>query len=327
MNRSIILYLSFAYCLLAASCSHDKDYVLDVDYNTTALVIADNDNLSVFNAGMRPIGLIQKLQAPGPFTVLVPSDAAFQKIGMDSKSIQLLSTQNLSNLMLYHIIDGTYRLDNLPFLFNQEIKSQRGKLYVTHWIKERDTILTINGARILNQRMTTSNGLIHVIDRVLEPFKHERLSDAIGDDNSLTFFKEALRSSGLEPLLNNAGEYTVFAPNNTAMKANGFTSLQQIHDTDPEVLKSFIRYHIADTRRFVYDYILTTDKTHISQQRMLDGYNCRINLLPDYLAPGSFLGITLQGPGNLSPVTVVKQDVLTGNGILHTIDGVLKPTR
>lgn len=328
MKRLFTLFLAFlAICTGFTSCTKDADYVLNIDYNTIAMVVADNENLSIFNAGLRPIGLHETLQKKGPFTVLVPSDDAFTKKLWNKENIQLLSSQNLSNLMQYHVIEGTYRLNELSFLFNQEVRSQKGKLYVTRWVKEKDTVLTINGSRVLTQNLPTSNGIIHIIDQVLEPFKHERLTDAIADDPQLTFFKEALRTSGVETLLASAGEYTVYAPNNAAMKAEGFPTIEAINASDPATLRKLINYHIVPSRRFVYDYVLTTDKTNSSQQNMLDGLACKVTLLADPWAPGSYTGISLQGPGNTQAIKLLKQDVLTGNGILHTINGILKATR
>ncbi|WP_255496360.1 fasciclin domain-containing protein [Mucilaginibacter sp. FT3.2] len=230
--------------------------------------------------------------------------------------------------MNYHILNGNYELNKLPFLFNQEIRSSNGgKLFVTHWVKGTDTVLPINGSRVLAQNIQAENGLIQVVNRVLEPYKYEQITDAITSDKNLSLFYQAIQRAGLTDVLNSKGPYSVFAPGNAAMVAYGFPTLAAVNQVDPAVLKALIRYHIVNERRFIYDYILSTGTTNQSQQSMSDGNQVKIQLIPDNTTPGSFSGISLQGTGNTAIVQLTKQDVLTGNGVLHTIDGVLKITQ
>lgn len=328
--KRLILYrylLAIIGCSGLFSCTKDSDYIKQVDYNTIGLLIGDNFNLSTFNAGMRPLGLQQTLQEKGPYTVLVPSDQAFQNNLLSAQTLPLLASKDLSRLMQYHVIKGTYDLRKLPFLFNQEIRSNGGKLYVTHWVKEGDTVLTINGARVLSSNIPASNGLIHVINRVLSPYKHDDLLDAIQDNNSLSFFREAIRVAGLEALLQEPKEYTVFAPTNDALKEHGWISLEYIRAQHPQDLAAVLRYHIVPSRRFVYDYTLIMDKTNKTKQAMLNGYTIDVYYVSNPYAFPPYEGLQLQGPGNINPIKLASQDVLTGNGVLHSIGGVLKSTR
>lgn len=329
MERFILYRLLTALisCSALASCTKDSDYIKQVDYNTIGLLIGDNFNLATFNAGMRPIGLQHALQQQGPYTVLVPSDQAFQNNNLSAQTLPLLASKDLSRLMHYHVIDGTYDLNTLPFLFNQEIRSKGGKLYVTHWVKEGDTVLTINGARVLAHHIPASNGMIHVIDRVLSPYKHDNLLDALKDNNSLSFFREAIRAAGMESLLQAPQEYTIFAPTNEALKEYGWVSLEHIRAQDPQELATVLRYHIVNSRRFVYDYVLNMDQSNKSKQAMLNGYTIDVQYVSNPYAYSPYQGLQIQGPGNITPIKLVSQDVLAGNGVLHSIGGVLKPTR
>ncbi|RYD97226.1 MAG: fasciclin domain-containing protein [Sphingobacteriales bacterium] len=315
--------------VLGTSCSKEDNTLSDYDNNKINLVIADNFNLSSFSAALRLSGLDKKLQeGNGPYTALVPSDAAFTLAGYNS-AVAVLSANPtiISGIANYHTLDGKYELNKLPFLFNQELRSRGGKLYATHWIKGRDTVLTLNGSRVISQNIPASNGLVQVVNRVLTPYVHDLIGDAIAAEAAATLFTQAIKSSGLLQTINGAGPYTIFAPNNLAMQAMGYQTVEQVAATDVAELKRLVNYHIIRDRRFVYDYILSTGASNTSRQAMLDGNSVTMKLTADNNAPGTFSGITLRGIGNTGDVKLVKQDLLAGNGVLHIIDGVLRITQ
>jgi uncharacterized surface protein with fasciclin (FAS1) repeats len=166
------------------------------------------------------------------------------------------------------------------------------------------------------------------MDKVLEPYQFDEISDAIASENSITLFSQALIRTGMYALLKQKGPYTVFAPSNAAMAAAGMKSIQDVNNTDPAVLTALINYHIVSDRKFVSDYILTTGKSGSSKQTMLNGYSVNVNLIQGDSDPeGVFSKINLQGPGNMVPVGIEKADLLSGNGVLHIVNGVFKIIR
>jgi len=323
-------YSSLCLLLIAVlgwSCSKEKT-LSDFDNNKINLVIADNFNLSAFNAAIKRSGVDQYLQGNGPYTALVPSDAAFSAAGYNGPVGVLTANPTIiSRIANYHILDGKYELNRLPFLFNQELRSRGGKIYATHWIKGTDTVLTLNGARVLSKNIPSSNGLIQVTNRVLTPYLHDLLGDAIAAEASITLFSQALSRSGVLATINGAGPYTIFAPTNAAMQALGYTSVQQINTTDIEELKRLVNYHIVKDRRFIYDYVLSAGPSNASVQAMLDGNSVNIKLERASFSSTTFDSISLRGIGNTADVKLQKQDILTGNGVLHIIDATLKITQ
>ncbi|WP_127130375.1 fasciclin domain-containing protein [Pseudoflavitalea rhizosphaerae] len=328
--KKTIHFFSLLSILGMSSCVKDNDGQLsDYDNNKINLVVADNFNLSAMSATLRRSGIDRSLQAgEGPYTLLAPSDLAFNNAGYGS-SLAILGANGdvITRIANYHTIDGKYELNKLPYLFNQELRSRGGKMFATHWIKSGDTVLTINGSRVLASNIPASNGLIQVINQVLVPYTHDRLGDAIAAENDITLFSQALKSSGVLETINGTGPFTIFAPNNTAMKARGYQTVQQILETDPLQLKALVDYHVVRDRRFIYDYILSTGSLNTTKQAMLNGNTVDIKLLADPQAPGSFNSISLRGIGNTSDVSLVKRDVLTGNGVLHVINNTLRITQ
>lgn len=337
MNIIKYTFLKAAFFLLPGlalvGCKKDKQ-AEKTDNSKISQIVADNFNLSIYNTGLVRSGLNLKLNTPGPFTAIAPSDDAFAKAGLGT-TVAVLSADpaRISAIMNYHVLNGSYELNKLPFLFNQEIRSASGgKLFVTHWVKGKDTVLTINGSKVLALNMKASNGLIQVINRMLEPYTFDYVTDALAADRNLSLFYQALQRAGLIETLRQKGPYTLFAPDNQAMISYGLSTLQSINEADPAVLKTLMSYHIVSDRRFVYDYVLSTNKNELtgiakSEQTMLNGNSVTVTLTPDVQVPGAFSGIQVSGTGNTAPISVLKQDVLTGNGIIHTISGVLKITQ
>ncbi|MCW3466379.1 fasciclin domain-containing protein [Chitinophaga nivalis] len=323
----ILLPVLLAAGLCWSSCSK-KDAADDmIDNNLITLVVADNFNLSVYGAALRRSNMDNTLKTSGPFTALAPSDGAFSAAGFTVTGMLMANPLLVSRIVNYHLLDGKYELNKLPYLFNQELRSRGGKIFVTHWIKGTDTVITINGARVLAENMAASNGLIQVINHVLAPYVHEQLGSAIMAEQDITLFTQALISSGQLQTINSTGPYTVFAPSNAAMQAQGYTTVQQVSETDPQVLKQLVNYHVIRGRRFIYDYVLSTGPSNTNRQVMFDGNTVGIELAEDAAEPGRFGTIMLTGIGNTQGIHVVKKDILTGNGVLHVIDGVLKITQ
>lgn len=329
LNKAII-YLPMISLLGISSCVKEGNRQLsDFDNNKVNLVVADNFNLSAFSTVLRQSALDKVLQkGDGPYTLLAPSDLAFNKAGYGSPlAILTADPIQISRIATYHTMDGRYELNKLPYLFNQELRTRGGKIFATHWIKGNDTVLTLNGSRVLASNIPATNGLIQVIDRVLSPYLHNKLGDAVAADAGITLFAQALRTSGVLATINQEGPFTIFAPDNTAMKARGYESVQQILNTDPQQLKELVNYHIVRDRRFVYDYILSTGSSNTTKQAMMDGNAIDIKLLSDRETPGVFSSISLRGIGNTSDIQLTKQNILTGNGVLHVIDGTLRIVR
>ena len=292
--------------------------------NRLGFIMSDNFDLTLFNVGLTYTHYSDTLLQPGPYTVLAPSDEAFEAAGY-TNAVAVQAAGGLMNQIIgYHILRGTYQLNLLPYEFNQQIRTLDGDLmYVTHWVKNADTVITINGATIESLNLPASNGLIQVLNQVLSPALYDNVQEAITADSSLTYFNAALLQSGLLTTLQGAGPFTVFAPTNTAFRSAGFLTTDSINRTDPAVLTALLTYHILSGRRFVNDYILTTGATNTSVQGMLDSNNVTINLVAGSI-PGSFSGITVQGSGNKTASNLIRQNVLAGNGVLHTIDQVLE---
>ncbi|GGH69936.1 putative surface protein with fasciclin (FAS1) repeats [Filimonas zeae] len=320
-----IFYSGFLLMLLAGCSKEKAESSVSPDITGRLnFVIEDNlFNFSYFNAGLSRTPYRVTLTQPGPYTVLVPDNNAFVAAGYGNENAVLTENATvLNNMIGYQIVSGTWELNQLPFRFNQELTSVTGsKLYITRWVKNQDTVVTINGSRVLSYNMKASNGLIQAINTVLQPLVHKTLSDAISSDPQFTYLNAALQKADMKTQLEQETPYTVFAPVNSAFVAAGYATIQDIKQADAATLKKLLQYHLFGGRKFVYDYILATGPTDKSEQAMLSGSNITVNLLKTGI---NYTGITVKGIGNATVASVTKPNVLAGNGVLHTINQVLK---
>ena len=109
-------------------------------------------------------GLVETLKGQGPFTVFIPSDEAFAKLPADTLSGLLSDQQRLTNLLSYHVVQGRLTASDLTdgatltTLSGEELR-----------VRVENGVVYINDARVEQSDIQASNGVIHVIDTVLQP--------------------------------------------------------------------------------------------------------------------------------------------------------------
>ena len=119
-------------------------------------------NLSMFSKGVKALGLEEKLNELGPFTMLAPVNLALNN--MESVSYeQLLQPTNRSKLL--HLLSGfilTGKKMLHEFRNDQKLESLNGDLVRVN-IRNGNTF--VNGAKILAHNRQGSNGVIHLLDK------------------------------------------------------------------------------------------------------------------------------------------------------------------
>ena len=124
-----------------------------------------SESAKTLAAAVTAAGLVETLQGHGPFTVFAPTDAAFAAIQSDVDT--LLKPENkakLANILTYHVVSGKTLAADLKD--GQELTTvQGGKLKVS--IKDGKAM--INGANVTLSDVQASNGIVHVIDKVILP--------------------------------------------------------------------------------------------------------------------------------------------------------------
>ncbi|UCF19882.1 MAG: fasciclin domain-containing protein [Gemmatimonadota bacterium] len=117
-------------------------------------------------AAVQAADLVETLKGEGPFTVFAPTDDAFAKLPAGTVD-ELLKPENKSKLqaiLAYHVVSGKYMAGDVVGMSDAKTV-QGGKVM----FKVKDGTAYINDAKIVKTDIATSNGVIHVIDKVILP--------------------------------------------------------------------------------------------------------------------------------------------------------------
>ena len=145
---------------------------------TIADGLASSTSDSKFVAATKSVGLDKTLAGPGPYTVLVPSDAAFDKLpaGALDALMKPESRAQLTGVLTYHVLPGTILAADIE----KAIDNGKGKAVLAtiggatlSAAKEGDNIVFTDAAgtkaTITGAEDRRSNGVVHRIDGVLMP--------------------------------------------------------------------------------------------------------------------------------------------------------------
>ena len=139
-------------------------------------------------------GLVEALSGPGPFTVFIPTDAAFDRLSGEQQANLFADPGKLAKVVKYHIVPGYFTADDLlDRVFLKTLEGPRLQVWsdisVTPLGEEeqdidqdalsyitRETVTTevresikINRAHVVEANLIADNGILHVIDKVLVP--------------------------------------------------------------------------------------------------------------------------------------------------------------
>ena len=114
---------------------------------------------------VKAAGLVETLQGNGPFTVFAPTDAAFAALPAGTLDGLLKDPAALKKILLYHVVSGSVTSDNVVGLTSAT--SVEGSPIA---ISVKDGTVYLNdSAKVVTPDVMASNGVIHVIDKVILP--------------------------------------------------------------------------------------------------------------------------------------------------------------
>jgi uncharacterized surface protein with fasciclin (FAS1) repeats len=117
-------------------------------------------------AAVKQAGLVETLKGAGPYTVFAPTNAAFGEIPKTTLD-GLMKDENkdkLKNILTYHVVAGSLKAADLTD--GQKLKTVQGKELT---VKVKDDKVWINNAEVTIPDVVSSNGVTHVINKVLMP--------------------------------------------------------------------------------------------------------------------------------------------------------------
>jgi len=121
-------------------------------------------NFTTLATALTEAGLVDALKGDGPFTVFAPTDEAFKNLPDGALEGLLKDKEALKNVLLYHVVSGKVSSKEVVDL-NQATTLNGSDLK----IKTDNGKVMINDANVTGADVMASNGIIHVIDKVLLP--------------------------------------------------------------------------------------------------------------------------------------------------------------
>ena len=109
-------------------------------------------------------GLVGALEKPGPYTVFAPTDTAFAKVPTKTLNGLLADKAKLRSVLLYHVVAGKVTAEDVT---KRSSAKTLGGASVR--IRVSGTNVFVNTARVTKPDVFATNGVIHVVNRVLIP--------------------------------------------------------------------------------------------------------------------------------------------------------------
>jgi len=243
-------------------------------------------------------GLVDTLKSKGPLTVFAPTDAAFAKLPKGTVEALLKDKAKLQAILTYHVVAGAVPASKVIGMRWAETVQGQSLL-----VRADDNGVTIDGAKVIKADIMTSNGIIHVIDTVMLP--RGDIVDTAVSAGSFNTLVAAVKAADLVATLKSKGPFTVFAPTDAAFAKLPEGTVAALLK-DKAKLQSILTYHVVSGR--VLSEAIAKGDTEV---KTVAGGTLKIKRDEN--------GVTVNG------AKVVKADIITGNGVIHVVDGVLLP--
>uniref|UniRef100_A0A8C9W2M9 Periostin n=1 Tax=Scleropages formosus TaxID=113540 RepID=A0A8C9W2M9_SCLFO len=248
--------------------------------------------------------LKKEIEGSGSYTMFAPSNEAWDLLDRVSRAAkQSFNNVNIElyNALHYHMVNR--RLVTKDLKNGLKVTSMYNDLglHINHY---SNGVVTVNCARIIHANQVATNGVVHIIDRVISSVS-STIKDAIEVNDDLSSLNAVAVTSGLLEKLGEPGHFTLFAPTNDAFKKVDRDVLERLMD-NKVVLQALMNFHILNSVQ-CSEAIMAG-----SSYETLEGHNIEIGCDGESL---TINGVKM----------VLKKDIVTTNGVIHLIDQVLMP--
>jgi len=296
-KRNALIALIMTACLMTMPIAM-ADSSEDIPTNATNTGVHDTLVDALVQAD-----LVSTLQGDGPFTVFAPTDQAFADAGIDLDSFTTdEEIAVLTDILLYHVYTAgaVYAADVTDGLTVAMANGDDASFTVT------DGTVMIGDATVTTADVMASNGVIHVIDKVLMPpadlVDIAAVAMSTGMHDSLV---AALVKADLVSTVQGDGPFTVFAPTDQAFTNAGIDLDSFTTDEEIAALTNILLYHVYSGA--------------VNAADVTDG-------LVVQMVNGDYAQFTVtEGTVMIEDATVTAADVMASNGVIHVIDKVLMP--
>ncbi len=314
MNFFSIKFYHFAILFLAlatlSACGDDEPMELSIVETAQA-----TDDLSTLVAALTQAGLVNTLSGDGPFTVFAPTNAAFQEFLDDNGYSSLADVPNaaLASVLTYHVVSGRVLAADLTDGYVPTLSAGPNGEGISLQIDLSSGVKLGNTATPTTTDISTTNGIVHIIDKVMSPPDAVDLALANPLFSTLVAaLTDTRHTTDFVGILKGAGPFTIFAPTNDAFQAllNTNDDWNSLADIDIDLLATVLSYHVVSGANVQSSQL--SDNQEVSP---LTNGTLTIDLSN---------GVKVETTSGQS-VPVIAPDVQGSNGVIHGISSVLQP--
>jgi len=219
------------------------------------------------------------------------------------RSIMIVEQPELQDILAGHIVQGFINIkdmsnEELLTSFNTENNPIRMTTYPTH----PETTVMANCAKLTSSDNHASNGVVHIVDKVIYPAKNT-ISDILANDLQFKTFWSALEANSLSEILAKEGHFTVFAPTDEAF----------------EKLSELTREKVLGNGGCSKDII----QSHILNNVVCSGVVENKVKISNILGRDMLMDKDDDGNINVEGIKLVMKDKMATNGVIHVIDDII----
>jgi uncharacterized surface protein with fasciclin (FAS1) repeats len=241
------------------------------------------------------------LSGDGTFTVFAPTDDAFSVIPSFVLDALLADpTGDLAQILLYHVVGSTALSTDLST--GMMIETLQGDEVM---VTISNGVVKINDATVVIADLDATNGVVHVVDAVIQALP-ETVLDVVINSDSHNILEDVVLAAGLDVALSDTdASLTVFAPTDDAFSFIPPAVLDFLLADPTGDLTQILLYHVVGLTA------LSSDLTSGMMIETLQGEEVMVTIT--------------NGIVKINDATVVVADILTYNGVVHVIDAILQP--
>ena len=320
LKINAILFISLT---TLQSCNDDNDNAIPYEPEPTTNSIVDvalgSENLSTLVAALQKADLVTTLASQGPFTVLAPSNEAFNTFLSDNgfTSLDDVPVEILTNILLNHVVGGRLASTDLTTGYATTFAiSSASDQSMSIFIDTTNGVRFNGVSSVTDANIDADNGIVHLVDAVIglpsvvtfavaDPTFSTLVSALTRDDLTTDFVGVLSTATGTSP-----APFTVFAPTNDAFGSLlSELGVSGLGDIDEPTLDAVLKVHVVAGAN-VFDTDLTDNLT--------------VSTLGGDITANVTNGATLtDSSGRVSDI--IATNVQADNGVIHAINRVILP--
>ncbi len=264
--------------------------------NKISEIVDVDPQFSILKAALVKANLLGALSQDN-LTVFAPDNEAFAASNISEGTINSLPKAALDSILKYHVLGTPLLSTSVPTSVTGVNTLLNINLFA---VRNQDSSVMVNDAKVKKADIIASNGIVHIISKVLMP---ATIKDIVVLDPNFSILKAAVVRAGLADAVA-TGSLTVFAPDNAAFAASGIDEAA-VNSFTIQELTNILLYHVVGAK-------VPSSGVPVSDTvKTLLGKNL--------YASKNTNGVFMNG------IAVKAADVQAANGVIHVVSKVLIP--